>query len=236
MMFFDPVYLIIVVPGMILAWWAQSRVKGAYKKYLKVPSAAGRTGAEVAESILASKGLTNVKVRRVAGELSDHYNPGTKTVALSEAIYRGRSLASLAIAAHECGHAIQHARRYVPLEFRTALFPVASIGSTGLNSVMLMGGFILASLGYTIGSWLFLAGIFLFGFGVLFHIVTLPVEFNASSRAMAILSAGTYLSPREVGGAKKVLDAAALTYVAGALIALLQLFYFVMRFMGGSRS
>ena len=217
MFFFSPMDLVLLVPALILTLVAQVKVKSAFKKMSQVRSASGMTGAQVAKSLLQRNQLYDVEVEQVAGRLSDHYDPRAKVVRLSPEVYQSNSLAALGVAAHETGHAIQHKVAYAPLSWRSAIFPVANIGSKA--------AFPLFFIGIIIPSFSFLIdlGIILFAGAVLFHLVTLPVEFNASSRAMTQLSSGGYLSADEIGGAKKVLDAAALTYVAAAAMAVLQL-------------
>lgn len=219
--FFDWTFFLLI-PALILALWAQGRVRSAYRKYSQVAAAAGLPGAQVARQILDRNGLSGVKVEEVAGELSDHYDPRSRTVRLSTNNYRQASLAGLAVAAHECGHAIQHDKSYAPLAFRTAFFPVAGFGSSMAIPLFFIG--FIFSAGGSVGlAWLMDVGILLFAFAVVFHLVTLPVEFDASRRAMAMLGTSGYLSQQEVGGARKVLNAAALTYVAAATMAVLQL-------------
>lgn len=212
---FDPT-MILLVPALILAFWAQNKVKSAYKKYSMVRNASGLTGAETARRILDSHGLQDVKVEPVSGMLSDFYNPIKKEVRLSEANYNNPSLAGLAVAAHECGHAIQHARDFKALKFRSVLAGPVQIGSWMAFPLFFIG-LLLAS------PQMLDIGIILFSLAVVFHLVTLPVEFDASRRAIAILSGEGYLNPDEVDGAKKVLNAAAWTYVAAATMAILQL-------------
>ncbi|MCX7834735.1 MAG: zinc metallopeptidase [bacterium] len=217
-MFFDP-YYIIVLPAVILAFWAQHKVRKSFQLMSEVRNMAGLTGAQVARRILDANGLHDVEIVPEPGHLTDHYDPRTRTVHLSEVVYGQRSLAALGVAAHECGHAIQHSTAYSFLQFRHALLGPAQFGSN-LAIPLFFIGLIFSSLHF-----LTTIGIIFFSFAVLFHIVTLPVEYDASRRAMAILGNGGYLSPDEVDGAKKVLDAAAWTYVAGALMAVLQLIH-----------
>ncbi len=212
--YFDPT-IIILLPAFLLVMWAQVKVKSTFEQYLRVPNARGLTGADVARDILRSKGLNNVTVERVGGQLSDHYDPRQEVVRLSPQVYDGRSLAALGVAAHETGHAIQHSESYAPLGIRSAIFPAASFGSRW--------GLPLAIFGLFFSSNLVLIGILIYTAAVLFQVVTLPVEFNASSRAMAILETGGYLQRDELRPTKKVLNAAALTYVAAALMAIAQL-------------
>ena len=214
--FYDPT-IIIVIPAIILAFYAQSKVQGTFQKYLKVNASRGYTGAQVARELLQREGLAGVRVEQVQGNLTDHYDPRQHVIRLSTPVYSGRSLAALGVAAHETGHAIQHATQYAPLNIRHSLVPVANIGSQ-LGLPLAIFGF------FFFGSELLLhTGIVLFTGAVLFQVVTLPVEFNASSRAMALLEQGGYLQGNEVQGAKKVLNAAALTYVAAALVSILHL-------------
>ncbi|MFO7769309.1 MAG: zinc metallopeptidase [bacterium] len=221
-MFFFDWTMILIIPAFLLALWAQGKVKSTYAKYSQVRSDAGMPGAEVARSILDRNGLHDVDVEEVQGELSDHYDPKSKTVRLSTGNYRNASLAGLAVAAHECGHAIQHARSYAPLAFRTAFFPAASLGSS-LAIPLFFIGFLFSAGGSGGLTILMDIGILFFAAAVLFHMVTLPVEFDASKRALALLGSTGCLSKQEVGGARKVLNAAAWTYVAAASMAVLQL-------------
>lgn len=212
--------LIILIP-----LWAQMKVKGAYKKYSKIGSSSGMTGAQVARKILDDNGLYDVRVEETAGHLTDHYDPRSKTVRLSSENYRGSSIAGAAIAAHEVGHAMQDAEEYAFLRFRHALVPVASLGSNFSWILILIGLF--AQL-----SGLFLLGIIFMAAAVIFQIVTLPVEFNASSRAMdQVVSLGVIRNDEE-RETKKVLDAAALTYVASALVAVLELVRLILMYTG----
>lgn len=218
-MYLDDTYLIFIVPTIILTLIAQSMIKNAYSKYSKVSSGTNFTGAEVARMILEKNGIYDVSVKSVPGQLSDHYDPRTKVVNLSEGVYGSNSVAALSIAAHEVGHAMQKDEEYLPLSFRTALVPLANIG-TNISWVVLLAGFILELAG------LINLGILLFGFGVLFQIITLPVEFNASRRAILQLADG--IMPEEhISKSKKVLRAAAMTYVAAALAMVAQLARFI---------
>lgn len=201
---------------MILAMVAQSRVKSTYQRYLKVQSYRGMTGLEVAQSILNRNGISDVRVEMVGGIMSDHYDPRAKAVRLSKAVYSGTSIAALSIAAHEVGHAMQHANGYVPLTLRTAILPVASFGSQGAFFLVFIGLFFNSTFMMDIGIWFFIAA-------VLFQFLTLPVEFNASSRAIVQLSENNFLYEDEVVGAKKMLNAAAMTYVAATAVAIGQL-------------
>ena len=219
-MFFHPSYLILI-PGMILMFWAQQRVKATYEKYADMRSSLGMTGAQVAKTILQRMGIHDVTVEQVAGELTDHYDPSAKAVRLSESVYASSSLAAAAIAAHECGHVLQDVRGYQFMNIRASLVPVANIGAN-FGPMMVMAGLFLTSLGSL--SVVFInIGIALFASAILFHVVTLPVEFDASSRALRLIDELGILQGEENLGARKVLNAAAWTYVATAIYAALQL-------------
>jgi Zn-dependent membrane protease YugP len=229
--FIDPLYLMIVGPTMLLALWAQMRVKSAFGKWSQVAASSRMTGAQAAQRMLQSAGLGNVGIEPAHGFLSDHYDPRVRKLRLSANVYEGRSVAAMGIACHEAGHALQHAKGYAPLQFRTAIVPVASIGSW-LAWPLIMIGLMLQS------SNLAVAGIVLFAGVVLFQMVTLPVEFDASNRAKEQLrSLGIIQSNQEAGGVAAVLNAAALTYVAATVAAIAQLLYFAMRagLLGGRR-
>ncbi|MDD6442052.1 MAG: zinc metallopeptidase [bacterium] len=217
-MYYDPTYILIII-GMLLSMIASSRVKTTYAKYNRVRNHAGVTGQMAAQQILRQAGIYDVQVQRVSGELTDHYDPRNKVLRLSDATYGSTSVAALGVAAHECGHAIQHATNYLPLSIRGALVPVANFGAQISWPLILIGLFMRGDM----SAFLINAGIILFIFAVAFQIVTLPVEFNASSRALRILKGSGLLYEEEVGQARKVLGAAALTYVAGAASAILQL-------------
>lgn len=217
-MFFDLNSLLLMIPAILISLYAQIKVKSTFNKYLKVRNYRGMTGAEVARRILANNGLNEVKVEMVGGVLSDHYDPRGKVVRLSPEVYNGDSISSLGVAAHETGHAIQDSVGYAPLAIRSSLVPVASFGSS-VSWILILIGFFLGSLG---GIFIKI-GIILFSFAVLFQIVTLPVEFNASKRALAVLTEGGYIDNDELRLTKKVLNAAAFTYVAAALVAILEL-------------
>lgn len=215
-MFFYDWTILIVLPGLILAMIAQAGVSGTFAKFQKVPAHVGLTGAMLARRMLDSRGLDDVAIERVNGNLSDHYDPSARVLRLSEGVYDSTSIAALGVAAHESGHALQDQEHYAPLKLRTAIVPAVGFSSNLSWPIFLVG---------LIFSWqpLLLAGILLFSLAVLFSLVTLPVEFNASSRALATLSSGGYLDQEEMQGATKVLRAAALTYVAAAVGAILQL-------------
>ncbi|WP_205439378.1 zinc metallopeptidase [Halobacillus ihumii] len=218
-------FLIYFAILLIVPIWASSRVKSTYKKYSKVPTSSSMTGAEVARKILDDNGLFNVRIEEVKGMLSDHYDPRSKVIRLSSGNYHGRSMAASAVSAHEVGHAIQDAQEYAFLRFRSALVPVASFGSN-ISIFLIIGGFLLGMSG------LALAGIIFFAAAVLFQLITLPVEFDASSRAMGQLVSTGVIRNDEERKTKKVLNAAAMTYVAGALVALAELLRFVFIFVG----
>ncbi len=227
-MFFDPLYIIMILPALALSMYAQFRVQSSFRRYSRVPTARGITGARAARMILEASEVAGVTIERAHGFLSDHYDPRTRVLRLSEAVYSGDSLASVGVAAHEAGHAIQHARGYAALRLRSALVPVSTLGSNLAWPLLIIGFIFMAKS-------LILAGIVFFSLAVLFQLVTLPVEFNASSRALEALPATGILSADEVDGARKVLNAAALTYVAAAAAAVVQLVYFLIRagFLGG---
>ena len=220
--YIDPMYFIIVGPAFLIALLAQLWVKSAFAKYSRVAPSSGYSGAEAAQAILKANGIYDVAIEPARGFLSDHYDPRTKTLRLSPDIYGGRSLAAVGVAAHEAGHAIQHAEGYAPLQLRSALVPMTTFGSQLAFPMFLFGWF----LGIM---ELAMIGAVLFGLVVLFQFVTLPVEFNASNRAIAQLQAVGVVRPQEVAGARRVLNAAALTYVAAAVQALLTLLYFLLR-------
>jgi hypothetical protein len=225
-MIFDPVYFLFALPGIIFALIAQAKVRSAYEEASNVRSHSGLTGADVAKEILKESNITDVKVEPTQGLLSDHYHPIQKALRLSEKNYYGDSLAALGVAAHEVGHAIQHKQKYAPLVLRSTLVPVASFGSNFAFILFAIGLFMSGALGNS----LMVGAIFLFSAAVLFAFITLPVEFDASRRAVAILSEKGIISGYELGHVKKVLNAAALTYIAGAVQALLILLYFISRY------
>jgi hypothetical protein len=221
-MYFDPMYFLFVGPALLLSLWASWRTKAAFDRYSRVRTARGLTGAQAASAILAAAGIRDVEVVPTDGFLSDHYNPVTKRLALSQPVYASPSLAAVGVACHEAGHAVQHAQHYAPLWLRSALVPTAGIGSKFGYAGMLFG-LILHSQG------LFLLGALLFSAVVLFQLVTLPVEYDASSRAKKLAFEHGLVLDQERVGMAKVLDAAALTYVAAAISSLMTLLYFLMR-------
>lgn len=225
---FDSTYLLVLI-GAILCIWAQMRVKSTYKKYARVRSRSGMTGAQAAQRILQLSGIYDVRIEHVSGELTDHYDPSGKVLRLSDSVYGSDSIAAIGVAAHECGHAVQHNKGYAPLSFRTALVPVANIGSKIGIPIIILGAVL------SMNQILIQIGIWVFALAVLFQLVTLPVEYNASGRALAMLGNYGMLAQDEVKGCRKVLSAAALTYVAAAATAVLQLLRLILLFGGGRR-
>ena len=216
--YYDWTYILVLI-GVLICLAASARVRQVFAKYSRVQSRLRLTGKEAAEEILRRNGIHDVRVIHIPGNLTDHYNPGNKTLGLSDTVYQSSSVAAVGVAAHECGHAVQHARGYAPLAIRGALVPVANFGSALAWPLILIG---LLITGET-SVFLINLGILLFSAAVLFQLVTLPVEFNASRRAVDVLGASGMLYPDELSSVKKVLGAAALTYVAGAASAILQL-------------
>jgi Zn-dependent membrane protease YugP len=210
-------YWWLILPAIIFGWIAQSRVKSTYKEQRKVQSQKRVSGARMARWILDSNNLGHVQIERVKGELTDHYDPRSKVLRLSENVYNGTDVAALGIASHEAGHALQHAKAYAPIAVRNTVYPVASFGSN-LGPILVIGGLFLGSIPLLIN-----LGIVLFAFAVAFTVLTLPVEFDASGRALRILKKSGAMSDKEVAGARKVLSAAAMTYVASALASVLTL-------------
>lgn len=224
---FDPT-MILVWAGLILSLLAQAKVKSTFAKYERVRSMSGMTGAQAAERILHSAGIYDVSIARVQGSLTDHYDPRSKTLRLSDSTYGSSSVAAVGVAAHECGHAIQHQQHYAPLGLRSALVPAANLGSTLAWPIFLVG--LIASLPF-----LTTAGIVLFSLAVLFQLITLPVEINASKRAVQMVESSGVLGSSESSGVKKVLTAAALTYVASLAASILQLLRLVILAGGRNR-
>ena len=225
----DPTYFLVII-GAVICLLASAHVNNKFKKYSKYRSMPGMTGAQAAQIILNAAGIYDVEIRHISGKLTDHYDPRNKTLSLSDSVYGSTSVAAVGVAAHECGHAIQHQKNYAPLTIRGAIVPVANIGSTLAWPLILIGLFISSRSGQA----LITAGIICFSLAVLFQIVTLPVEFNASRRAVRILGETGILGEQELGYTRKVLGAAALTYVAGAASAILQLLRLILLF-GGRR-
>jgi Zn-dependent membrane protease YugP len=229
-MYFDSTYWLIIV-GVIICLAASARVKSAFNKYSKVRSYSGMTGAQAAERILHAEGIYDVKVQHIRGNLNDHYDPRNKVLNLSDSTYGASSVAAIGVAAHECGHAIQHAHSYAPLVFRNAIVPVVNFAS-GISWILIIIGLFISS---SSSSLLINLGIICFSAAVLFQLVTLPVEFNASKRALVLLETRGILGSEEIVQTKKVLSAAALTYVAAAAASILQLLRLVFLFGGRNR-
>ncbi len=228
MFYLDPMYFVFITPALLLMLFAQWRVRSTVGKYGNVPNRLGLSGAQVARAILDRHGLFDVPVELTPGELTDHYDPLRRVVRLSEPVYYGRSVAALGIAAHETGHAIQHQQGYVPLQLRTAIVPVVNIG-TNIGWIMILAGIVIGVSGL---AWL---GIALFATGTLFALLTLPVEFDASRRALAALTTMGFVDRTELEQNRAVLNAAALTYVAGLVAAVLNLLYWITLVTGMQR-
>ncbi len=220
-------YILLVLPAMLLAFWAQFKVNSTFKKYSSIRSASGLTGADCARAVLAQNGVHGVTIEKVAGNLSDHYDPRTNVIRLSESVYDSTSVAAAGVAAHEAGHAVQHNKGYFPIKIRNAILPVCQIGSNMAMPLFILG---LISGIYPVAYF----GVIAFIVAVLFQLVTLPVEFNASRRAIAALEGGI-ANPDEVKGARKVLSAAAMTYVASLAVALANILRLVILLRGGRR-
>ncbi|HHW66768.1 MAG TPA: zinc metallopeptidase [Epulopiscium sp.] len=225
-MYIEPSYIFLVVPAILLTMYAQSKVNTTFNKYLRVASISGYTGAEAARAILHSAGIYDVQVEMIPGQLTDHYDPRSKTLRLSSTVYNSHSIAAIGVAAHEVGHAIQHNKGYMFLTIRNTIVPVVNIGSQMAMPLIVLG--------LIFSSFLVNLGILLFSGIVLFQLITLPVEFNASRRAISILKNEGFLAANEIGPAKKVLSAAALTYVASAAVAIANLLHLITVF-GGRR-
>ena len=223
--YFDPTYVLVII-AFLLTLFASMGVKSTFSKYNDVRSSRGITAASAARQILDANGLQNIRIEHVSGDLTDHYSPNENVIRLSDSTYNSTSVAAIGVAAHECGHAIQHARGYAPLSFRTALVPIANLGSK------LSWVFIIAGLIFSFNGLLINIGIVMFSAAVLFQLVTLPVEFDASARALKLLSSTGIMNNSEVSQTKKVLSAAAMTYVAAAATAILQLVRLIILFGG----
>ena len=227
--YFDPTYILVII-GALLCMWASGRVKTTYAKYERIRSRGGMTGAEAAERILRMSGINDVQIQHVKGDLTDHYDPRAKVLRLSDTVYDSRSVAAIGVAAHECGHAIQHKEGYLPLKVRSLLVPIANIGSQLGLPLVLLGLVLGLSFELPGGGYFSLAeiGVWVFSFAVLFQLVTLPVEFNASGRALKLLGEYGIMNDDETDDCKRVLGAAALTYVAAAASSVLQLLRLVL--------
>lgn len=237
-MFFDPTYLFFFIPPMLLSMWASFRVKRAFGKYSKVQTMNGLTGAQAAKRLLDGAGIQDVQIVSTNGYLSDHYNPTNKKLALSESVYSSPSIAAVGVACHEAGHAIQHARKYAPLWLRSTLVPTANIGSKLGYFVMMAGVMLMYGSGSGLGMQIFMVGVLMFSAVLLFQLVTLPVEFDATARAKRLAVDQGIILEQEREGMDRVLNAAALTYVAAAIATLMQLLYWLMRagVLGGRRN
>ncbi len=220
---FDWYYLVLVVPAMLLALWAQFKVNSTFRRYAQVPSLRQLTGAQAAETVLRQNGVTGVRIERISGNLTDHYDPRQNVIRLSDGVYGSTSCAAIGVAAHEAGHAVQYAQEYTPIKVRQAIIPVTRIGSM-MSWPLLIIGLVLSS-GILID-----IGLLLFSAVTLFQLVTLPVEFNASSRALKALEEGHLLTDEELVGAKRTLSAAAMTYVAALAVSLAQLLRLILLF------
>ena len=226
--YYDPTYILVLI-GAVLSLWASATVKSTYNKYSRVYSYSGLTGAQAAAQILRQAGIYDVRIEHVSGNLTDHYDPKARVLRLSDSVYGSNSVAAIGVAAHECGHAIQDQEDYVPLRFRSAFVPVANLGTQVAFPILLLGVFLGSS------HFLIQVGLLCFFFGVLFHLITLPVEFNASGRAVRILRETGMMSDDELSKTKKVLSAAAMTYVAAAAASILSMLRLIILFGGNRR-
>ncbi len=231
---FDLTYIILVLPCIILSLWASSNVNTTFKRYAKQISARRITGAQAAQRVLLAHGVTNVRIERVGGNLTDHYDPKTNVIRLSDSVYDNPSTAAIGVACHEAGHAVQYAQNYAPIKLRTAIVPITNIGSK-LAMPLILLGLLLTFLGDISYTFVYL-GIASFGLSLVFQLVTLPVEFNASRRAMQSIEQGNILTTEELKGARKTLSAAAMTYVAATAVSLMQLLRLILLFGGRRRN
>lgn len=226
--YYDPTYILVLI-GAVMSLWASATVKSTYNKYSRVYSYSGLTGAQAAAQILRQAGIYDVRIEHVSGNLTDHYDPKARVLRLSDSVYGSNSVAAIGVAAHECGHAIQDQEDYVPLRFRSAFVPVANLGTQVAFPILLLGVFLGSS------HFLIQVGLLCFFFGVLFQLITLPVEFNASGRAVRILRETGMMSDDELSKTKKVLSAAAMTYVAAAAASILSMLRLIILFGGNRR-
>ena len=226
--YYDPTYILVLI-GAVLSLWASAKVKSTYNKYSRVYSYSGLTGAQAAAQILRQAGIYDVRIEHVSGNLTDHYDPKARVLRLSDSVYGSNSVAAIGVAAHECGHAIQDQEDYVPLRFRSAFVPVANLGTQVAFPILLLGVFLGSS------HFLIQVGLLCFFLGVLFQLITLPVEFNASGRAVRILRETGMMSDDELSKTKKVLSAAAMTYVAAAAASILSMLRLIILFGGNRR-
>ena len=230
---FDWTYLVLVIPSVVLALWASTSVNRTFQKYANKISLRGISGAQAAQRVLTGNGVSGVQIEKVSGNLTDHYDPRSNTIRLSSSVYDSTSIAAIGVACHEAGHAVQHAQNYAPIRIRTAIIPITNFGSKLAMPLILLGILIssFADFSYT----LVYAGILCFSLSLVFQLVTLPVEFNASRRAIQAISDHSILTDDELKGAKKTLTAAALTYVAAVAVSLAQLLRLILLFGGGGR-
>lgn len=228
MIWYDYYYFVLVIPALIISLIAQAKVKSTYSKMSRVMNSRGLTGAQAADAVLRYYGITDVRIEQVAGTLSDHYDPRSNVIRLSQGVYNATSVAAVGIACHEAGHAAQHAESYKPIAVRNMILPVANIGSASGLWIALIG----LAMNFRI---MILIGIILYAFVAVFQLVTLPVEFNASSRALKVIDETNMLQGEEYAGAKKVLSAAAMTYVAALLVSIMSLLRVILRAKGGRR-
>ena len=225
---FDWTYLVIVLPCILLSLWASSSVNSTFNKYAKVMSSRHITGAEAAQRVLSANGVRDVRIERVSGNLTDHYDPRTNVIRLSDSVHDSTSVAAIGVACHEAGHAVQYAENYAPIKLRAAIIPITNIGSK-LAMPLILAGILLSFLGNLSYAIVYL-GIACFSLSLVFQLITLPVEFNASRRAMAAIEQGNILTEQEQRGAKRTLKAAAMTYVAATAVALAQLLRLIILF------
>ena len=230
---FDWTYIVLVLPCIILSLWASSSVKNTFARYSKAHSIRRITGAQAAQRVLSHNGVTGVRIERISGDLTDHYDPRTNVIRLSDSVYGSTSVAAIGVAAHEAGHAVQYARHYAPIKLRAAIIPITNVGSK-LAMPLILLGIVLSFLG-SFSTVLIYLGIAAFGLSLVFQIVTLPVEFNASRRAMRAIDDAGILTSEEQRGARKTLTAAAMTYVAATAVALAQLLRLLVLFSGRRR-
>ncbi len=222
-------YLVFILPALLLGIYAQSKVQHTFKKYNKISNSRRMTGEQMARMVLDRNGLTNVRIEHISGELTDHYDPRDNVIRLSTPVYNSTSIGAIGVAAHEAGHAVQHAENYAPIKLRNAILPACNFGSS-IGPVLIMIGFLFA--GNLFGRSLFFVGIVLFSLVALFQLVTLPVELDASSRALKVIRDSGMFVKEDLTGSKKVLKAAALTYVAALVTSVMQILYYVTRFRG----
>ena len=229
----DLSYIVLVLPCIIFSLWASSSVKSTFNRYSKVYSSRRLTGAQAAQRVLSANGVTGVRIEQVRGNLTDHFDPSTNVIRLSDSVYNSTSVAAIGVACHEAGHAVQYAKAYAPIKLRAAIIPLTNFGSK-LAMPLILVGILLSSMSY-LGTTFVYLGIAAFGLSLVFQLITLPVEFNASRRALQAIASGELLTAEERRGAKKTLTAAAMTYVAATAVALAQLLRLIMIFSGRRR-